>query len=145
MKVVVQRVSSARGAGPGARGGAGARGRRGGGAAPRGHAEGTARALARKVANLRVFEDGAGKMNLDARQAGGAVLLVSQFTLLADASRGNRPSFTGAEAPELAEPLVRAFADAVRAEGLRCETGRFGAAMAVHLVNDGPVTIVLES
>ena len=145
MKVVVQRVSSARVEVAGETVGAVDRGLLVLVGAAGGADEGTARALARKVANLRVFEDGAGKMNLDARQAGGAVLLVSQFTLLADASRGNRPSFPGAEAPELAEPLVRAFADAVRAEGLRCETGRFGAAMAVHLVNDGPVTIVLES
>ena len=145
MKVVVQRVSSARVEVAGETVGAVDRGLLVLVGAARGDDEGTARALARKVANLRVFEDGAGKMNLDARQAGGAVLLVSQFTLLADAARGKRPSSPGAAAPELAEPLVRAFADAVRAEGLRCETGRFGAAMAVHLVNDGPVTIVLES
>lgn len=144
MRVVVQRVSAARVEVDGTVVGAVDRGLLALVGVAEGDGEEAARALGRKTANLRIFEDAAGKMNLDARQAGGAVLVVSQFTLLADVSRGNRPSFTGAAAPGIAEPLVRAFADAVRAEGLRVETGRFGAAMAVHLVNDGPVTIVLE-
>lgn len=101
--------------------------------------------LARRVATLRVFADEAGRMNLDVRQAGGAVLVVSQFTLHADTSRGHRPSFIGAAPPDLANRLYEAFAAVLRVLDLRVETGRFGAHMDVELCNDGPVTLVLSS
>jgi len=101
--------------------------------------------LARKVAALRIFEDDAGKMNRSVRDVGGAVLAVSQFTLCADTSRGNRPGFSGAARPEVAEPLFRHFVAALRGHGLEVATGTFQAAMSVRLVNDGPVTIWLES
>jgi D-tyrosyl-tRNA(Tyr) deacylase len=103
-----------------------------------------ARKLARKVAHLRIFEDDRGKFAhslLDT--SGSAVLVVSQFTLVADTDRGNRPSFTNAAPPEEAEPLYEEFCAALAAEGAEVETGLFGAKMAVALVNDGPVTIVL--
>lgn len=99
---------------------------------------------AQRVAELRVFEDGDGRMNHDLAAAGGAVLVVSQFTLAADLSRGRRPSFGAAAPPETAEPLVAEFADALRRRGLEVATGRFGARMRVELVNDGPVTFVLD-
>jgi D-tyrosyl-tRNA(Tyr) deacylase len=98
-----------------------------------------------KLARLRVFADGAGRMNRSVREAGGAILLVSQFTLYGDVARGNRPSFTGAAPPEAGEALLRRLADLLTGEGLRVETGRFGAHMLVELVNDGPVTIWLDS
>ena len=101
--------------------------------------------LAAKLAKLRIFEDDAGKFDRSVLDAGGAVLAVSQFTLLGDLRKGNRPSFTDAAPPEEAEPLYAAFCDALRALGLQVETGVFGARMEVELVNDGPVTIVLES
>jgi D-tyrosyl-tRNA(Tyr) deacylase len=104
-----------------------------------------AEALAVKVATLRIFEDDSEKMNLAVTDVGGSVLAVSQFTLLADTNRGRRPSFTGAMPPREAEPLFERFCAAVRARGLRVETGRFGAAMQVELVNDGPVTILLDT
>jgi D-tyrosyl-tRNA(Tyr) deacylase len=107
--------------------------------------EGTATRLAGKVARLRVFENEEGRFDRSVVDARGEVLVVSQFTLLADTTKGNRPSFTRAAAPERAEPLVERFADALRAEGLTVETGRFGARMSVSLVNDGPVTIVLDA
>lgn len=100
--------------------------------------------LARRVATLRVFADEAGRMNLDVRQAGGAVLVVSQFTLHADTSRGHRPSFIGAAPPDLANRLYEAFAAVLRVLDLRVETGHFGAHMDVELCNDGPVTLVLS-
>jgi D-tyrosyl-tRNA(Tyr) deacylase len=101
--------------------------------------------LARKVAGLRIFPDAEGKMNLDVAQAGGAVLAVSQFTLLGDCRKGRRPSFQDAELPDAARELVQVYVDATRALGLRCETGRFAADMKVHLLNDGPVTLLLDS
>ena len=101
--------------------------------------------LARKTAELRIFSDAAGKFNLSLLDVGGQALVVSQFTLLADARRGRRPSFAAAAPPEVAEPLVEAFARALRDMGVAVQTGRFGARMAVELVNDGPVTIVLDS
>jgi len=110
-----------------------------------GDTEADADTLAEKVATLRVFEDGAGKMNLAVSDVTGSVLAVSQFTLLADTSRGRRPSFTGAMQPVEAERLFARFCQAVRARALRVETGRFGASMQVELVNDGPVTILLDS
>ena len=97
---------------------------------------------ARKTAELRVFEDEKGKMNLDVLQAGGAVLAVSQFTLGADLSRGRRPGFEGAARTEIAEPLFTRFVDALRARGLTVATGVFRAAMEVELVNEGPATFV---
>lgn len=101
--------------------------------------------LAAKIAKLRIFSDAAGKMNLSVRDAGGGALVVSQFTLSADTSRGNRPGFSTAAAPAEGERLYQYFADRMRAEGLTVAQGRFGADMAVHLVNDGPVTIWLET
>ena len=100
--------------------------------------------MADKVAGLRVFGDEAGKMNLDLAAVGGAVLVVSQFTLYGDASKGRRPSFIGAAAPDVAIPLYESFVAALRTKGLRVETGEFGAMMDVELVNDGPVTLILE-
>ena len=100
--------------------------------------------LAAKVARLRVFENDAGRFDLSIVDVAGSALVVSQFTLLADTTKGHRPSFTRAAPPEVAEPLVQRFADALRAEGVPVETGVFGARMEVSLVNDGPVTIVLE-
>ncbi len=100
--------------------------------------------MAEKVVGLRVFADDEGKMNRDLAAVGGAVLVVSQFTLYGDASKGRRPSFIGAAPPEVAVPLYQAFVAALRARGLPVETGEFGAMMDVELVNDGPVTLVLE-
>jgi len=99
--------------------------------------------LVDKIAGMRVFADAAGKMNLAAADVGAEFLVVSQFTLYADTSRGRRPGFTGAAPPSVAEPLVARFVALLRERGFRVETGRFGADMAVALVNDGPVTIVL--
>lgn len=101
-------------------------------------------AAADKVANLRVFADAEGRMNLSVLDAGGSALVVSQFTLLGDVSKGRRPSFTGAAPPETAEPLVRRLAETLSRTGVDTKTGVFGARMEVDLVNDGPVTLVLE-
>jgi D-tyrosyl-tRNA(Tyr) deacylase len=100
--------------------------------------------MAEKVAGLRLFSDLAGKMNLGLTDVGGALLVVSQFTLYGDARKGRRPSFVDAARPELAVPLYEAFLSALRACGLTVETGEFGADMRVALVNDGPVTLILE-
>ena len=99
---------------------------------------------AEKVCNLRIFPDEAGKMNRSLLDISGEILAISQFTLYGDTAKGRRPSFVGAARPELAEPLFDAFAEALRNQGLRVETGRFGARMSVLLTNDGPVTLVLE-
>ena len=99
--------------------------------------------MADKIVGLRVFEDDDGKMNRSVADVGGSLLVVSQFTLYADISRGRRPGFTGAAPPAVAEPLVARFAEIVRERGLTVATGRFGAMMEVGLVNHGPVTIVL--
>jgi D-tyrosyl-tRNA(Tyr) deacylase len=104
-----------------------------------------ARWLADKVVGLRVFNDADGKMNLSVADVGGAVLVVSQFTLYGDCRKGRRPSFVEAAPPELAVPLYEAFVAAVRAQGIPTETGRFGAMMQVELVNDGPVTLIVDS
>ncbi len=109
-----------------------------------GDTEAEAAWLAHRIANLRIFSDAEGKMNLSVKHMGGKVLTVSQFTLIANTRKGFRPSFVSAAAPEVAEPLVELFIAAVRAEGVQVETGVFGAHMMVELVNDGPVTILLE-
>lgn len=101
--------------------------------------------LAEKVAGLRIFEDVAGKMNLDVRRIDGEVLVVSQFTLLGDCRNGRRPGFTAAAPPEKAEPLCKAFVEALKNLGVPVQTGVFRADMAVDLVNDGPVTLLLDS
>jgi D-tyrosyl-tRNA(Tyr) deacylase len=103
-----------------------------------------ARAAADKLAGLRVFEDDAGKMNLDTAAVGGAFLVVSQFTLAGSLARGRRPSFDRAAPPEEAAPLVDDLVEDLRARGCRVETGRFRAHMEVELVNDGPVTLVAD-
>ena len=100
--------------------------------------------LAGKVARLRVFEDESNRFDRSVLDVGGDALVVSQFTLLGDTAKGNRPSFTDAAPPDEAEPLYDAFCEALRELGLRVETGRFGARMAVELVNDGPVTVIFE-
>jgi D-tyrosyl-tRNA(Tyr) deacylase len=101
--------------------------------------------LAEKIAGLRIFEDDEGKMNRSVHEAGGSVLAVSQFTLYGDVRRGKRPSFDGAAPPEQARQLYEFSVEQIRAAGLRCETGRFQAMMQVELVNEGPVTILLDS
>ena len=101
--------------------------------------------LAGKIAGLRVFEDQNGKMNLNLGEVGGSVLAVSQFTLYGDVRRGKRPSFDAAAPPEKARALYEYFVEKVRAAGLCCETGRFQEMMQVELVNDGPVTILMDS
>ena len=103
--------------------------------------------LAEKLVGLRVFEDAEGKMNraLSELGGGGAMLIVSQFTLLGDARKGRRPSFTGAAPPDVAVPLYQAFVEAVRAAGVSVQTGEFGADMLVEIANDGPVTLIVES
>src|SRR5487761_750680 len=104
-----------------------------------------ARWLAEKTAGLRLFEDAAGKMNLALDEVGGAMLVVSQFTLLGDCRRGRRPSFAAAAPPEVAERLYEVFVEAVRAAGIEVATGRFRQTMQVSLVNDGPVTLIVDS
>lgn len=106
--------------------------------------EATARKLADKLANLRVMADEAGTMNRSVLDTGGAVLVVSQFTLYGDVSRGRRPSWIAAARPEVAEPLVTSVADELKARGIPVATGAFGADMQVELVNDGPVTILVD-
>jgi D-tyrosyl-tRNA(Tyr) deacylase len=101
--------------------------------------------LADKIAGLRVFEDENGKMNLDTASVSGEVLVVSQFTLYGDVRRGKRPSFDAAAPPERARQLYEYFVERIRATGLPCQTGRFQETMQLELVNDGPVTILLDS
>jgi D-aminoacyl-tRNA deacylase len=101
--------------------------------------------LAEKIVRLRIFEDADGKMNLSVMDAGGAALAVSQFTLYGDVRRGKRPSFDAAALPQQARELYEYFVEKIRAAGLRCETGRFQEMMQVELVNEGPVTILLDS
>ncbi len=100
--------------------------------------------LARKITGLRIFEDNEGKMNAGLLDVDGAALVISQFTLYADARKGRRPGFTDAAPPEVAEPLVEHFTQALRGHGVSVETGVFGAYMLVKIYNDGPVTILLE-
>ena len=113
--------------------------------AGQGDTEAEARLLAEKSASLRIFADAAGKFNHSLLDTGGSALVISQFTLYADTRKGRRPSFTGAAPPEAAKPLVNAYCDALRALGVTVETGIFGAMMRVALVNEGPVTIMLDS
>lgn len=101
--------------------------------------------LARKVSSLRVFEDEEGKMNRSLKDVDGAILSISQFTLFADTKKGNRPSFTNAAPPETGEALYQEFNELLRAEGFSVASGKFGAHMAVALINDGPVTILIDS
>lgn len=108
-------------------------------------AEADASYLAEKIAGLRIFEDEEGKMNRSVLDAGGSVLAVSQFTLYGDVRKGKRPSFDAAAPPELARRLYEFFVERIRGSGLRCETGRFQEMMQVEMVNEGPVTILLDS
>ncbi|HYU18829.1 MAG TPA: D-aminoacyl-tRNA deacylase [Chloroflexota bacterium] len=107
--------------------------------------EATAAGLVDKIIALRAFGDAAGKMNLPASEVGAEFLVVSQFTLYADLSRGRRPGFAGAAPPAVADPLVRRFCDLLRQRGFRVASGRFGAMMEVEICNDGPVTFVLST
>jgi D-tyrosyl-tRNA(Tyr) deacylase len=107
--------------------------------------ENAARYLAQKIATLRIFEDADGKFNLSALDVGASALVVSQFTLYADTRRGRRPDFIAAARPEIAEPLIARFVALLREQGVRVETGQFQARMLVTILNDGPVTIILDS
>jgi D-tyrosyl-tRNA(Tyr) deacylase len=100
--------------------------------------------IAEKIANLRIFEDQDGKMNLSLLDVGGEAIVVSQFTLYADTRKGRRPSFVNAAPPETAEPLVERFAALLAVQGIPTQTGQFGAKMVVKIINDGPVTILIE-
>lgn len=113
--------------------------------AMRGDTDAEADRLAARIAKLRIFEDAEGRMNRSILDAGGAALIVSQFTLAADTSRGNRPGFSGAAAPDEGRHLYERFAERIAALGIPAETGRFAAKMEVSLLNDGPVTIWMES
>lgn len=141
MRAVVQRVARAR-VSPGGEIGAGFCVLLG---VARGDTAADAERLAGKVARLRIFDDEDGKFDRSLLDTGGAALVVSQFTLIADTAKGNRPSFSEAAPPEEAEALYEAFCVALRALGVRVETGVFGARMHLELVNDGPVTIVLDT
>lgn len=106
--------------------------------------EGEARYLTEKIANMRIFEDDQGKMNLSLLDVGGQALVVSQFTLYADTRKGRRPSFVNAALPDIASPLVDRFVEMLNARGVPAQKGEFGAHMLVEIANDGPVTIILE-
>jgi D-tyrosyl-tRNA(Tyr) deacylase len=145
MKAVVQRVASARVEIEGATVGEIDRGLLVLLGVARGDAESDAAWMAEKIPSLRIVEDAEGKMNLGLEEVGGALLAVSQFTLLGDARKGRRPSFVRAAPPDDANRLYERFVELARSRGLTVRTGRFQAHMQVHLVNDGPVTILLES
>ncbi|MHA6326102.1 D-aminoacyl-tRNA deacylase [Roseivivax sp. CAU 1753] len=113
--------------------------------AMQGDGDAAAEKLATKIAKLRLFRDGDGKTNLSIRDVGGAALVISQFTLAADTRRGNRPGFSAAASPADGERLYERFARALQDQSLRVATGRFGAEMQLHLVNDGPMTIWLDT
>jgi D-tyrosyl-tRNA(Tyr) deacylase len=144
MRLVIQRVSSAAVRVGGETVGAVGRGLLVLVGVERGDGTQAVAAAAEKLAGLRIFEDAAGKMNLDAAAVGGAFLVVSQFTLAGSIERGRRPSFDAAAPPEQAEPLVDALVDTLRRRGCEVATGRFRARMEVELVNDGPVTLVAD-
>ncbi len=144
MRVVLQRVSSAAVRVDGETVGAIERGVVALVGVERGDGAATAARAAEKLAGLRLFEDGQGRMNLDATAAGGAFLIVSQFTLAGSLDRGRRPSFDGAAPPDEAEPLIAAMVSHLQARGLPVATGRFRARMELELVNVGPVTFVLD-
>ncbi|MBI9049358.1 MAG: D-tyrosyl-tRNA(Tyr) deacylase [Anaerolineaceae bacterium] len=103
-----------------------------------------AETMAKKIAQLRIFSDQQGKMNLSVLDTGGSAIVVSQFTLYADTRKGNRPSFVNSAPPEIAKPLVNTFIALLKAQGVPTQSGQFGADMQVSILNDGPVTIVLE-
>ena len=145
MRILIQRVSSASVTVGGERVAAIGRGYLALAGVTHGDSLAIAGRLAAKTARLRVFEDDAGLMNLALAEVSGEVLAVSQFTLYADARRGNRPSFTDAAGAEQGEAVYAAYVEALRAEGVPVQTGIFGAHMHVELVNDGPVTILLEA
>ncbi|HEX3530960.1 MAG TPA: D-aminoacyl-tRNA deacylase [Thermoanaerobaculia bacterium] len=144
MRLVIQRVSAASVRVDGAVVGAIGRGLLVLAGVERGDGPAAAKAAAEKLAGLRLFEDAAGKMNLDTAAVGGAFLVVSQFTLAGSVERGRRPSFIRAAPPEEAAPLIEALVDDLRRRDFRVETGRFRAQMEVSLVNDGPVTLVVD-
>lgn len=106
--------------------------------------EAKAKRLCERVLNYRIFSDAEGKMNLNVRQIGGSVLVVSQFTLVADTRKGNRPSFSSGATPEQGETLYDYFVEQIKVQGMPCETGQYAADMQVHLINDGPVTFLLS-
>ena len=145
MRAVVQRVSSASVTTGGERLGAIGRGLVVLLGVATGDGEADAAYMAEKIANLRIFEDEAGKMNRSLIETGGAVLAISQFTLFGDCRKGRRPSFVEAAPPDVGRALYDRFCEAVRSHGVRVETGRFQAMMDVALVNDGPVTILVDS
>ena len=145
MRAVVQRVSEASVSVGGERVGGCGRGLLVLLGVAEGDDEGAAQRLAGKVARLRVFENEEGRFDRSVVDVDGEALVVSQFTLIADTTKGNRPSFTHAAPPEVAQPLVERFCAALRATGVLVETGVFGARMSVSVVNDGPVTIVLDA
>ena len=145
MRAVVQRVSSARVEVEGEVTGSIGRGLLGLLGVGQGDTEKQAAWLAEKTAGLRIFEDDAGKMNLSVQDVGGSVLVVSQFTLYGDCRKGRRPSFTEAAPPDLADRLYQVFVSHLRALDIPVETGVFQAKMEVHLVNDGPVTIWVDT
>ena len=145
MRAVVQRVSSARVEIDGEVAGSIGRGLLVLLGVGQGDSEKQAHWLADKIAGLRIFEDDAGKMNLSVEDAGGSALVVSQFTLYGDCRKGRRPSFAGAAPPEEADRLYQVFLNRLKERGLPVATGVFQAMMQVHLVNDGPVTVVVET
>jgi len=145
VRAVVQRVSSARVEIDGEVAGSIGRGLLVLVGVGQGDSEKQAHWLADKIAGLRIFEDEAGKMNLSVEEVGGSALVVSQFTLYGDCRKGRRPSFAGAAPPEEADRLYQVFVARLRERGLPVETGVFQAMMQVHLVNDGPVTVVVET
>jgi D-tyrosyl-tRNA(Tyr) deacylase len=144
MRVVLQRVSSARVSVAGRDVGAIARGLLLLVGFTPGDDDSTLRWMADKVATLRIFPDEEGRMNRSVEEVGGQILVVSQFTLYGDARKGRRPSFVDAATPAVAEPLYESFVAIVRARGLGVATGEFGAMMEVSLINEGPVTLILE-
>ncbi len=145
MRVVIQRVKSAEVHAEGERLGKIGKGLLVFVGVGRGDGEGDISFLASKIPDLRIFEDNAGKFNLSLKETGGEVLIVSQFTLYGECRKGRRPSFTEAEEPALAKPMYERFISKLKEEGVPVQTGEFQAKMEVHLINDGPVTLLLDS